>query len=61
MNKYKSMMKVYIEKFKEKLRQILNDEDEGKKMFIDSGELGKPIEDREKYYHWAEKQRELMQ
>ena len=52
-------MKVYIEKFKEKLCQILNDEDEGKKMFIDSAKLGKPIGDREKYYHWAEEQRTL--
>ncbi len=34
--------------FYEKLLQILNDEDEGKKMFIDPEELGKPIGNREK-------------
>jgi len=56
-------MKVYIEKFKEKfieiLYQILNDEDKGKKMFMDSEELGKPIGNREKYYYWVEEQRAL--
>jgi len=48
-----------FEKFIERLLQILNDEDEGKKMFIDSGELGKPIGNSEKYYRWKEEQRNL--
>ena len=37
----------------------MNDEDEGKKMFIDPEELGKPIGNREKYYHWLKAQRAL--
>ena len=57
MNKYKSMIKVYIEKFKEKLRRILNNEDDEKNtIHIISGvsEVGSEI-----YYHWAEEQRAL--
>jgi len=49
-------MKAFLNKI---LLQIWNAEDEGKKIFIDSEELGKPIGNGEKYYHWAEKQRAL--
>ena len=59
MNKYKSMMKVYIEKFKEKLRQILNDKDDEKNTIHIIGEVSEKSGGREKYYHWAEKQRAL--
>lgn len=52
----KSRMKAFLNKI---LLQIWNAEDEGKKIFIDSEELGKPIGNGEKYYHWAEKQRAL--
>ena len=49
-------MKAFLNKI---LLQIWNAEDEGKKIFIDSEKLGKPIGNGEKYYHWAEKQRAL--
>lgn len=52
----KSRMKAFLNKI---LLQIWNAEDEGKKIFIDSEELGKPIGNGEKYYHWVEKQRAL--
>ena len=59
MNKYKSMMKVYIEKFKEKLRQILNDEDEEKNTIHIIGGVSEKSGGREIYCHWAEEQRAL--
>ena len=52
----KNRMKAFLNKI---LLQIWNAEDEGKKIFIDSEELGKPIGNGEKYYHWVEKQRAL--
>lgn len=52
-------MKVYIEKFKEKLRQILNDKDDEKNTIHIIGEVSEKSGGREIYYHWAEKQRAL--
>ena len=52
-------MKVYIEKFKEKLRQILNDKDDEKNTIHIIGEVSEKSGGREIYYHWVEKQRAL--
>lgn len=52
-------MKVYIEKFKEKLRQILNDKDDEKNTIHIIGGVFEKSGGREIYYHWAEKQRAL--
>ena len=52
-------MKVYIEKFKEKLRRLLNNEDDKKNTIHIISGVSEVVNER--YYHWAEKQRELMQ
>ena len=52
-------MKVYIEKFKEKLRQILNDKDDEKNTIHIIGRVSEKSGGREIYYHWVEKQRAL--